>query len=109
MSNYIVVYVTVPSAIEGEKLASLLVNERLAACVNRVGPVQSTYWWQGRVERDEEYLLVIKTKEDLFDRLKTRVQALHTYTVPEVIAMPIVKGSESYLKWMDEELAKPVK
>ncbi len=106
MSNYIVVYVTVPSAIEGEKLASLLVAERLAACVNRVGPVQSTYWWQGRVEREEEHLLIIKTREDLFDRLKTRVQELHSYTVPEVIALPILKGSESYLHWMEEELAK---
>ncbi len=109
MSNYIVVYVTVASPEEGEKLANALVEERLAACVNRLGPVQSTYWWQGQVERGEEHLLVIKTREDLFDRLKAKVQELHSYTVPEVIALPILKGSESYLHWMDEELAKAKK
>ncbi len=105
MSSYIVVYVTVPSAEEGEKLASALVEGRLAACVNRLGQVQSTYWWQGQVERGEEQLLIIKTREDLFDRLKSKVQELHSYTVPEVIALPILKGSESYLHWMEEELA----
>jgi periplasmic divalent cation tolerance protein len=109
MSTYIVVFVTVSSAVEGEKLASVLVGERLAACVNRLGPVQSTYWWQGRVERDDEQLLVIKTRDDLFDQLKARVQELHSYSVPEVIALPILKGSESYLHWMDEELAKAKK
>ena len=106
MSPYIVVFVTVPSAEEGEKLASALVESRLAVCVNRVGQVQSTYWWQGQVERGEEQLLVIKTREDLFDRLKSKVQELHSYTVPEVIALPILKGSENYLHWMEEELAK---
>jgi len=90
-------------------LANALVEERLAACVNRLGPVQSTYWWQGQVERGEEQLLVIKTREDLFDRLKAKVQELHSYTVPEVIALPILKGSASYLHWMDEELAKAKK
>ena len=109
MSTYIVVFVTVPSPEEGEKLANNLVEERLAACVNRVGPVQSTYWWQGQVERGEEQLLVIKTREDLFDRLKTKVQELHSYTVPEIIALPILKGSESYLHWMEEELVKTKK
>ncbi|NIO08999.1 MAG: divalent cation tolerance protein CutA, partial [Deltaproteobacteria bacterium] len=95
MNTHIVVLVTVPTASEGEKLASALVEERLAACVNRISSVHSTYWWQGKVERDEEQLLVIKSKEELFDRLKSRVQELHSYTVPEVIALPIVKGSES--------------
>ena len=104
MSTYLVVYVTVPSATEGDKLASALVEERLAACINRVSSVHSTYWWEGKVARDEEQLLVIKTKDELFDRLKSRVQELHPYTVPEVIALPILKGSEGYLKWMDEEL-----
>ena len=106
MSTYIVVFVTVSSAAEGEKLANSLVEERLSACLNRLGPVQSTYWWRGQVERGEEQLLVIKTREDLFDRLKARVQELHSYTVPEIIALPILKGSESYLHWMQEELAK---
>jgi uncharacterized protein involved in tolerance to divalent cations len=104
MSGFIVVYVTVESAEEGKRLASALVEERLAACVNRLGPVQSTYRWKGQVERSEEHLLIIKTSEGLFDRLKKRVQELHSYSVPEVIALPIVDGNEGYLKWLEDQL-----
>ncbi len=104
MSGFIVVYVTVESAEEGKRLASALVEERLAACVNRLGPVQSTYRWKGQVERSEEHLLIIKTSEGLFGRLKKRVQELHSYSVPEVIALPIVDGNESYLKWLEDQL-----
>jgi len=104
MNRFIVVYVTVESAEEGKRLASALVEERLAACVNRLGPVQSTYRWKGQVERSEEHLLIIKTSEGLFDRLKKRVQELHSYSVPEVIALPIVDGNEGYLKWLEDQL-----
>ncbi len=104
MSGFIVVYVTVESAEEGKRLASALVEERLAACVNRLGPVQSTYRWEGHVEHSEEHLLIIKTSEGLFDRLKKRVQELHSYSVPEVIALPIVNGNEGYLKWLEDQL-----
>ena len=85
-------------------MASALVEERLAACVNRLGPVQSTYRWKGQVERSEEHLLIIKTSEGLFDRLNKRVQELHSYSVPEVIALPIVDGNEGYLKWLEDQL-----
>ena len=104
MNRFIVVYVTVESAEEGKRLASALVEERLAACVNRLGPVQSTYRWKGQVERSEEHLLIIKTSEGLFGRLKKRVQELHSYSVPEVIALPIVDGNEGYLKWLEDQL-----
>ena len=104
MNGYIVVYVTVGSSDEADRLARALVEERLAACVNRIKPVQSTYRWQGRVEQSEEELLIIKTKKELFDRLKTRVQGLHSYSVPEIIALPILEGNESYLKWLGEQL-----
>ncbi len=104
MSELIVVYVTVGSSAEGDRLAHALVEERLAACVNRIRPVQSIYRWQGQVERSEEELLIIKTKSGLFDRLKKRVQDLHSYSVPEIIALPITEGNEDYLKWLDEQL-----
>ena len=104
MNRFIVVYVTVGSPEEGERVASALVEGRLAACVNRLGPVQSTYRWEGQVERSEEHLLIIKTRENLFDRLKTKVQELHSYSVPEVIALPILEGNEGYLKWLGEQL-----
>ena len=107
MSEFIVVLVTVGSSKEGERLARALVEEQLAACVNRITGVQSIYRWQGQVERSEEELLIIKSRRDLFDRLKKRVQALHSYSVPEVIALPILDGSESYLRWLDDELKPP--
>lgn len=104
MSEFIVVYVTVGSAEEGERLAQALVGERLAACVNRLGPVRSVYRWQGQVEQSEEQLLIIKTRRELFGALKKRVQELHSYSVPEIIALPILEGSESYLRWLGEQV-----
>ena len=104
MNEFIVVYVTVGSPDEGDRLARALVEERLAACVNRIRPVQSVYRWQGKVEQSEEELLIIKTRRELFGRLQKRVRELHSYSVPEIIALPIVEGSESYLKWLGEEL-----
>ena len=103
MSGVIVVYVTVESPEEGQRLADVLVEERLAACVNRVGPVQSTYRWEGRVERGEEQLLIIKSRDELFDRLKKRVEELHSYSVPEIIALPVIKGNDRYLHWLEEQ------
>src|SRR5689334_13618975 len=106
MGEFIVVYVTAGSAEEGERIAAALVEERLAACVNRVSGVRSTYRWEGKLEDSEEELLIIKSRRDLFERLKKRVAELHSYSVPEIIALPILEGSESYLRWLNEELAK---
>ncbi|MBI2358268.1 MAG: divalent-cation tolerance protein CutA [Deltaproteobacteria bacterium] len=106
MDELLVVYVTVGSAEEGERISRALVEERLAACVNRVRGIRSVYRWQGKVEENEEELLIIKTTKGLFDRLKQRVQALHSYEVPEIIAVPVVMGNESYLKWLAEQLAE---
>ena len=104
MSEFLVVYITA-SGENARDLASALVREKLAACVNRIPGVESTYTWEGRVERDTEDLLIVKTRTDLFDRLKQRVQELHGYDVPEIIAVPIVAGSESYLEWMTASLS----
>lgn len=106
MGEFIVVYVTAGTVEEGERIAAALVDERLAACVNRLSGVRSTYRWKGEVERADEELLIIKTSRDLFERLKQRVAELHSYSVPEIIALPILEGSESYLNWLHEELAK---
>lgn len=103
----VVVFVTSGSREEGERLASSLVEERLAACVNLVPGLSSIYWWKGEVERAEEVLLVIKTRQDLLGTLVERVKAFHSYTVPEVIALPIVGGNEDYLRWMAEVLKAP--
>ena len=106
MSEFLVVYVTAPAGEEAQRLARALVQEKLAACVNRIPGVESTYTWEGGVERDTEDLLIVKTRADLFDRLKERIQALHGYDVPEIIAVPVAKGSESYLEWITASLSR---
>ena len=106
MTDFIVVFVTAGSAEEGERIAAALVEDRLAACVNRLSGVRSTYRWQGAIERADEELLIVKSRRDLFPRLRQRIAELHSYAVPEIVALPIVEGAEAYLKWLDEELAK---
>ena len=98
--DLVVVLVTAGSTEEAQGIATSLVEERLAACVNIVGPVESVYRWEGKVQRDQERLLVIKARSSSFDRLAERVRELHSYDTPEVIALPIVAGSEAYLKWL---------
>ncbi len=102
--NYIVVFITVPNENEGKKIANYIVENKLGACVNIVSKINSIYYWQGNIENDEEYLLIIKTRKDKFDELVKEVKKLHSYTVPEIIAMPILLGSDDYLKWIDETL-----
>jgi periplasmic divalent cation tolerance protein len=103
MQEFIVVYVTAGSPVEGDRLARALVEERLAACVNRIAPVQSVYRWDGKVEQSEEQLLIIKTQRELFTALEKRVRELHSYAVPEIVALPIIAGSEAYLRWLADQ------
>lgn len=99
-AELVVILVTAGSADEAEHIASHLVEERLAACVNVVGPVRSIYRWNGKVQRSEERLLIIKTAALSAVRVEQRVHELHSYETPEVIALPIVGGSEAYLEWL---------
>ncbi len=94
--------VTCPSAAVGERIARRLVEERLAACVNLIPRVISTYRWQGKLARDRETLLVIKSRRVRFPALARRVAALHPYSVPEIIALPLQAGSRPYLAWIRE-------
>lgn len=96
----IIVYITAPNEEEAAKIAQTLVEERLTACVNIVKGIRSIYRWQGRIEDDAEVLMVVKTKKSLFKDLSARVKELHSYEVPEIIALPIIDGSEEYLKWL---------
>ena len=98
--DFVAVLVTVGSLAEGEKIAESLVGERLAACVNVIGPIRSIYTWEGSLRREEEHLLVIKTRVGSFERLEARVRALHSYSTPEILALPISAGSEPYLDWI---------
>ena len=102
--QFYVFLVTVPNMEEAKRIADKLVGERLAACVNIVRDIISTYRWKGKVEVDEEQLLIIKTSETKVNLIVKRVNELHSYEVPECIAFPIVKGSEKYLNWIEENI-----
>jgi periplasmic divalent cation tolerance protein len=104
MTDYIVVLITTPNINEARKIAKTLVQEKLAACCNIIEKVNSIYFWKGNIEDDTESLVIVKSKKDVFDTLSKRVRELHRYTVPEIIALPIIAGSESYLEWMDETI-----
>jgi periplasmic divalent cation tolerance protein len=98
---------TGPDADTAERIARVLVEERLAACVNRVPGIRSTYRWQGEVHEDTEVLLLIKTTHERFDTLRTRLIELHPYEVPELIALDIATGLPVYLDWLVKETAQP--
>ncbi|MEB3121306.1 MAG: divalent-cation tolerance protein CutA [Snowella sp.] len=102
-TGYSVVLVTAASQAEATAIATMLIEEKLAACIN-IFPVQSIYQWQGRIQQESEFQLVIKTNLAKFSELSGRIQEIHSYEVPEIIALPIVSGSESYLAWLSDIL-----
>jgi periplasmic divalent cation tolerance protein len=102
MSEFMVILVTCGSEEEALSIARTLVEERLAACVNLVSPVRSIYRWEGKIWDEEEWLLIIKTQRQRFEELEEKVKSLHSYAVPEIIGLPIVEGSSSYLEWLEE-------
>jgi len=109
MPKYIVVLVTCSSEEEALRIAHALVEGHLAACVNLVSPIRSIYRWEGKIWDEKEWLLIIKTQAKRFDRLKKRVKSLHSYDVPEIISLPIVEGSSSYLNWIRENTKQKLK
>ena len=104
MTDKIVVLSTASSVEEAEKIARGLVDSRLAACVNVVPGMRSFYRWKGSIENTGEWLLVIKSSRGRFDALRTALEKLHSYEVPEVIALSVIDGAQNYLNWMDGEL-----
>ena len=102
MSEPIVVLVTCGSEEEAAKIANSLVEERLAACVNIISPVRSIYRWEGKIWDEREWMLMIKTQKKRFEDLEKKVKSLHSYSVPEIVALPIIEGSASYLNWLEE-------
>ena len=107
MTDKIVVLVTCGSAKEARKIARSVVEKRLAACANMLSsPVQSVYRWKGTVESAKEFLLIIKTTQARFPKLKAEVTRLHTYEVPEIIALPIATGATNYLTWISDSVAE---
>jgi periplasmic divalent cation tolerance protein len=99
---YCIVIVTVPRMKVAQDIAKLLVNKRLAACVNIIPSITSFYRWENRLYQDKEILMMIKTKKIFFTRLAKEIKAHHPYIVPEIIAVPIIKGNKKYLNWIKE-------
>ncbi len=104
MNGFVMVYVTTSNKMEAEKIAKTLLNERLIACANIIGPVASHFHWNGKIDYQEEYVMIMKSRADLFRDLEERVRALHSYEVPEVVAVPIVDSSKEYFDWMNSML-----
>ena len=98
--NYILILVTTKDKQEAEKITKALLNERLIACGNIINPVTSFFHWSGKINNAEECLIVMKSRMDLFAQVAERVKGLHSYEVPEILALPIVDGSKAYFDWM---------
>jgi periplasmic divalent cation tolerance protein len=98
----VVIFVTCESYKEGEKIAEVLLNKKLSACVNIIDNISSLFIWKERIEKEREVLLLIKTKKDLVDNVISAVKEVHSYEVPEIIALPILSGSSEYLSWIKE-------
>lgn len=103
MTDFLLVLITAPNEEEAAKIANEVVGLRLAGCVNIIRDIRSIYRWQGKIEDGNEVLLIVKTRKELFRDLERRVKGLHTYTTPEIIALPIVEGFEGYLGWLRDE------
>ncbi len=104
MSSYVVVFMTASDKKEASKIVRRLLNERLIACANIVGPVSSLFWWEGKIDEASEFLVIMKSRKDLFKRLCERVKETHSYEVPEVLELPITEGLPSYLEWVSASL-----
>jgi periplasmic divalent cation tolerance protein len=102
--EYIQVSTTVDGKDHAERIAKTLLERRLAACVQIVGPVTSAYWWKGKLEKAEEWICLIKSRMGLYEELETAIREIHTYETPEIVVVPIIAGSSRYLRWLEGEL-----
>ena len=106
MTDFIQVITTTEHKDDAERIARALVEQRLAACVQVLGPITSTYRWKGQIETAQEWQCWIKSRRDLYDQLEQAIRRLHPYEVPEILAVPVLAGSAPYLAWMEEEVKR---
>jgi len=104
MPQYFIVIMTTSTKKEAIKIVQCLLEERLIACANIIGPVSSIFWWKDKIDEAAEFLVFMKSRSKLFDKLSRRVKEIHSYEVPEILALPILKGLPSYLSWLDTNL-----
>lgn len=101
--EFIVIYCTVPNKNEGREIAKALITNHFAACVNIIDKVESIFSWDGKMTEEKEALMIIKTKKEMFSKVSHVIHKLHSYNVPEVVAIPVVEADEVYLKWIAHE------
>ena len=99
-NSYIIIMVTTAGIEEAETIVQRLLEAKLIACANIIGPVSSHFHWSGKMEKAEEYLILMKSRKDLFEKLSETVKALHSYEMPEILALPVVEGSKAYMDWL---------
>lgn len=106
MNRYIQVLTTVSKKYDAEKIAKVLIDGRLAACVQIIGPIKSIYRWKGKIENSKEWACLIKTRKTLYKKVESAIRKIHPYEVPEIIAVSIAQGSKDYLKWLSGNTIK---
>ena len=98
--NPIIAIITTPTKSEANRIVNNLLENRLIACGNIIGPIKSHYWWKDKIEQSEEFLILAKSKQSLYNRLEKNILKLHSYEIPEILVLPIIQGSRSYLDWI---------
>ena len=106
MTEYIQLSTTTEKKEDANRIAREVVEKRLAACAQVIGPISSTYWWEGKIEETEEWLCIMKSRKDLYDRLEKAIRDIHPYEVPEIVAVPLAGGSRDYLAWLSNEVTR---
>ena len=103
-NQFIQIITTVDEKEIAEKIAKKVVEKRMVACAQIIGPIKSIYWWKEKIEESEEWMVVMKSKKEFFKKVEKVIRDIHPYEVPEIIAFPVIEGYEEYLKWLDEEI-----
>jgi periplasmic divalent cation tolerance protein len=104
--SHVIVFTTTASKEEAENIARSLLSQKLIGCANITGPVSSLFWWKDEISQENEFLILMKTRADLFEKVAATIKEMHSYDVPEVVAVSVTKGEEAYLKWLDNCLQK---
>lgn len=104
MHDYLQVVTTTETKADAQRIATTLIERRLAACVQVSGPITSTFRWEGKVQSADEWLCIVKTRRDVYEAVEAAIREAHPYQVPEILATPVAAGSRSYLDWLDAEI-----
>jgi periplasmic divalent cation tolerance protein len=105
MTEYIQVFTTTDTKENARQIAKKVVEKNLAACAQIIGPILSIFWWKNNINEEEEWLIIIKSKKNLYDDLEHAIMKVHKYEIPEILAVPVLAGAKSYLEWLDGEVA----